>query len=186
MKNAVLAGFIIGLAALLSCSINNPYLAALIFSLGLLYIRIEKMPLFTGQIQKLPTKEITFKQLFIILLKNICGVSGAIILTFGLSFHHSILVDNLCAAIAAKWLMPWWYYIISGFVCGFIMTIATRPNTPLWVSSLCVAAFILGKFNHCIADWFYAPKILLWLCVVLGNLIGGVAAVPAEIKFDKS
>lgn len=182
MKNAVLAGFIIGLAALLSCSINNPYLAALIFSLGLLYIRIEKMPLFTGQIQKLPTNEITFKQLLIILLKNICGVSGAIILTFGLSFHHTILVDNLCAAIAAKWLMPWWYYILSGFVCGFIMTIATRPNTPLWASSLCVAAFILGKFNHCIADWFYAPNLLLWICVVLGNFIGGLVAVPKENK----
>ena len=182
MKNSMLAGFIIGLAALLSCSINNPYLAALIFSLGLLYIRIEKMPLFTGQIQKLPTNEITFKQLLIILLKNICGVSGAIILTLGLSFHHNILVDNLCAAIAAKWLMPWWYYILSGFVCGFIMTIATRPNTPLWVSSLCVAAFILGKFNHCIADWFYAPNLLLWICVVLGNFIGGLAAVPKENK----
>lgn len=50
IKNAVLAGFVIGLAALLSCSINNSYLAALIFSLGLLYIRIEKLPLFTGQI----------------------------------------------------------------------------------------------------------------------------------------
>ena len=182
MKNSMLAGFIIGLAALLSCSINNSYLAALLFSLGLLYIRIEKLPLFTGQIQKLPTNEITFKQLLIILLKNICGVSGAIILTFGLSFHHNILVDNLCAAIAAKWLMPWWYYILSGFVCGFIMTIATRPNTPLWVSSLCVAAFILGKFNHCIADWFYAPNLLLWICVVLGNFIGGVAAVPRENK----
>ena len=182
MKNSMLAGFIIGLAALLSCSINNPYLAALIFSLGLLYIRIEKMPLFTGQIQKLPTNEITFKQLLIILLKNICGVSGAIILTFGLSFHHNILVDNLCAAVAAKWLMPWWYYILSGFVCGFNMTIATRPNTPLWVSSLCVAAFILGKFNHCIADWFYAPNLLLWICVVLGNFIGGLAAVPQENK----
>ena len=50
IKNAVLAGFVIGLAALLSCSIDNPYLAALFFSLGLLFIRIEKMPLFTGQI----------------------------------------------------------------------------------------------------------------------------------------
>ena len=181
MKNAILAGFIIGLAALLSCSMNNPYLAALVFSLGLLYIRIEKMPLFTGQIQKVPTREITFKQLFEVFVKNILGVSFTVFLTFGLSFHHNILVENLAAAIAAKWLMPWWYYIFSGFICGFLMTIATRSNTPLWVSSLCVAAFILGKFNHCIADWFYAPlNILLWFCVILGNLLGGVAAVPRK------
>ena len=109
-------------------------------------------------------------------------MSGAIILTFGLSFHHNILVSNYTALIAAKWLNPWWYYIFSGFVCGFLMTIATRPNTPLWVSSLCVAAFIIGKFNHCIADWFYAPPLLLWACVVLGNFLGGIAAVPQENK----
>ena len=180
MKNAILSGFIIGLAALLSCSMNNSYLAALIFSLGLLYIRIEKLPLFTGQIQKLPTREITLKQLFEVFLKNIFGVTCALVITFGLSFHHNILTENLAAAINTKWLMPWWYYIFSGFVCGFLMTIATRPSAPLWISSLCVVAFILGKFNHCIADWFYAPKILLWLCVVLGNLIGGVVAVPRK------
>lgn len=98
---------------------------------------------------------------------------------FGLSFHHNILLENYVAIAAAKWLFPWWYYILSGLVCGFLMTIATRPNTPLWVSSLCVVAFIVGKFNHCIADWFYAPSnILLWFCIVLGNLIGGVIAVP--------
>lgn len=179
MKNSMLAGFIIGLAALLSCSINNSYLAALLFSLGLLYIRIEKLPLFTGQIQKLPTGEITWWQLFKIFLYNIFGVGGAWILMFGLSFHHNILLENYVAIATAKWLFPWWYYIISGLICGFLMTIATRPNTPLWVSSLCVVAFILGKFNHCIADWFYAPSnILLWFCIVLGNLIGGVIAVP--------
>ena len=143
MKNSMLAGFIIGLAALLSCSINNSYLAALLFSLGLLYIRIEKLPLFTGQIQKLPTGEITWWQLFKIFLCNICGVSGAWSLMFGLSFHHNILLENYVAIATAKWLFPWQYYIVSGLVCGFLMTIATRPNTPLWVSSLCVAAFIL-------------------------------------------
>lgn len=184
MKNAILSGFIIGLAALLSCSIDNTYLAALFFSLGLLYIRIEELPLFTGQIQKLPTKEITFWQLLKILYYNVIGVGFTLILTFGLTFHHNILVDNYTTIIATKWIFPWWYYIFSGFVCGFLMTIATRPNTPLWVSSLCVAAFILGKFNHCIADWFfYAPShILLWFCVVLGNLIGGIAAIPSKNK----
>ena len=178
MKNAVLAGFIIGLAALLSCSIGNPYLAAVAFSIGLLYIRIEHMPLFTGQIQKVPTKEISAKQLIEVFCKNILGVTLAMIIAFGLSFNNTVFVDNFIAAVDVKWLMPWWHYLFSGFVCGFLMTIATRPKAPLWVSSLCVAAFILGKFNHCIADWFYAPDIVLWFCVIIGNLLGGIAAVP--------
>lgn len=180
MHNAMLAGFVIGLSALLSCSINNAYLAALVFSVGLLFIRIEKLPLFTGQIQKLPMKEITIKSLFKILFQNICGVCGAMILAFGISFHHKIMVDNYIAIADTKWLSPWWYYILTGFVCGFLMTIATRPSTPLWVSCLCVASFILGKFNHCIADWFYISikHFPSWICVVVGNMIGGVIAVP--------
>ena len=74
-----------------------------------------------------------------------------------------------------KWIYPWYYYLGSGIGCGILMTIATKKETPLWISSLCVVAFIIAGFNHSIADWFYIDlkQIHLWLCVVLGNFIGG-------------
>ena len=62
------------------------------------------------------------------------------------------------------------------------MTIATYKETPLYVSILCVVAFLAAGFNPCVAASYY----LLMICgdarawgkfvmVVLGNLIGGYA-----------
>ena len=57
------------------------------------------------------------------------------------------------------------------------MTIATNKNTPLWISPLCVMAFILAGFHHCVADWFYlssTDSYLYWLLIAFGNFIGGL------------
>jgi formate/nitrite transporter FocA (FNT family) len=68
------------------------------------------------------------------------------------------------------------------------MTIATYKETPLWISSLAVIAFITAGFNHSIADAFYLysmhqiiPNLKVFL-IAVGNLIGGRLAV---IGLDK-
>ena len=57
---AIMAGIMIGFAAILSCAISNPILAAGFFSLGLLYIRMNGWYLYTGQIQNLALKKTTY------------------------------------------------------------------------------------------------------------------------------
>ena len=97
-----------------------------------------------------------------------------------LSTGKPMLTDTYNAIVGAKWLNPWYYYIFSGICCGILMTIATKKETPLWVSSLCVMAFILAGFNHCVADWFYIgaawSNLLKWFCIVIGNFLGGILA----------
>jgi formate/nitrite transporter FocA (FNT family) len=60
------------------------------------------------------------------------------------------------------------------------MTLATKPDTPLWLSAVCVFAFVYSGLNHCIADVFYyiiTPStgkafIPFWITII-GNIIGG-------------
>lgn len=77
---------------------------------------------------------------------------------------------------ATKWSYSLWHYLFSGMCCGALMTCATHKDTPLWVSSLCVVAFILAGFNHSIADAFYVSNTGLWkwLVVIIGNVLGGL------------
>lgn len=175
---AVSAGFMIGFAALLSCHIANQYLAALFFSIGLLYIRITKAYLFTGQVQNLKNKTTTLTELFIGLFGNLIGVGVALLIFAFLTGTNNTASDKFILLAEAKWNYPWYHYFLSGICCGVLMTIATKKESPLWLSIICVAAFILAGFNHCIADWFYignffSHRFFLWLSIMIGNFVGG-------------
>ena len=177
-ESSVMAGFMIGFAALLSCCVENQILAALFFSIGLLYIRISKFYLYTGQIQNIKNHSTSFGKLCGGLLGNICGVTLVFSLFFFLNFPAA--ADKYFTITAAKWSHPWYHYIASGMCCGALMTIATKKESPLWLSILCVMAFILAGFNHCVADWFYIfgttnpIKYFYWFLTVIGNFIGGL------------
>lgn len=182
---SILAGFLIGFAALLSLCIENKIIAAFMFSIALLYIRISSLYLFTGQIQNLRNKATNLKELFHGLIGNIIGVGGALLLLPLLAAGKEALFTSYEAVALVKWSHPWTYYVVSGLCCGILMTIATKKETPLWLSSMCVAAFILAGFNHCVADWFYVGgafgNFLKWCCIVIGNFIGGLIVATNKI-----
>lgn len=174
----------IGFAALLSVCIENKILAALFFSIGLLYIRISKFYLFTGQVQNLRLRRTTIGALFGGLCGNLVGVGLAFFLALAFFSSRPQYFEVYDTIQAAKWSYPWYSYLYSGFCCGILMTIATKKDTPFWITSLCVMAFILAGFNHCIADWFYiggAPiNLLYWLLIVVGNFLGGYIAATED------
>lgn len=172
MLKSLKAGLLIGLAAYLFYRIENNFLSALCFSVGLLGIRIFGLSLFTGQIQLLPSKKISIKELLSTLYFNWIGVDCILILCWLCDENFLSSYSELCAL---KWSQPVLSYLLSGFCCGLLMTCATNHKTPLWISSLCVIAFILADFNHCIADVFYLQgNSGKWLLVLLGNICGGV------------
>lgn len=174
-----LAGAIIGGAAALSCCTSNQYLAALFFSIGLLYIRIEKLWLFTGQIQNIRKKSITFPELIVGFINNCLGVTLVFWLAMVIFTYREDAAIKYVTTVNNKWVYSWLYYLFSGAFCGGLMTIATDKNAPLFVSILCVCAFILAGFNHSIADYFYLlssftkDNFLSWIWIVIGNFIGG-------------
>ena len=173
MKNKIIqsisAGMIISLGCWIYLSVENKILGALLFSCGLLAVRIYKLNLFTGKVQYLITNQYKWYDYFIFLIGNIIGA-------FIISLLCNISSETLAELKNSQLFTT---ALIKGIGCGALMSLGTHKQTPLWISSLCVLAFILAGFNHCIADAFYLFNAgyflsIGWLGSLIGNIIGGI------------
>ena len=171
-NKSIFAGIAIGLGCWLFLTIENPICAALLFSCGLLAVRLYKLNLFTGKTQYLWNNSLSIKDYLLILIGNLVGIS-IVVLISGL-----IGTEKVSAIAQAKSSQPLLIACSKGIGCGMLMSLATYPDSPLWLSSACVLSFILAGFNHCIADFFYllAGKqfSISWVFTVIGNIIGGL------------
>ena len=166
------AGIAIALGGWAYLSAPNPIIGAVIFACGLLTVRLYGLHLFTGKVQFIVTKEEPWYYYPLILLCNFIGV----ITVVGLSYK--IIHEPAAAIAAAKFAQEPIIALVKGFGCGVLMSLATYKETPLWVTVLAVATFILAGFNHCIADFYYmlagTQLSLNLLLTILGNIIGGI------------
>ena len=166
---AMIAGMAISLGCWMFLAVPDKAIGALLFSCGLLSVRIYKLNLFTGKIQYMITNQYPWYFYLIVFLGNILGV-----LLMALAAN-----SNASAAIAsAKASQTLLEAYIKGVGCGMLMSLATYEKSPLWMCILCVMGFILGGFNHCIADAYYmiaAHNISLPIIgTIAGNITGGV------------
>ena len=177
--SAVMAGLCIGLGTAASLTAPQPYLPALFFSIGLLYIRIRGFALLTGQNQYL-FRGVSLRRWLVVLAGNFAGMA---VMTAGLTAAYHLGMGSAAAlaeTAAGKFAGTPVSYFFPAVFCGCLMTAATHPTAPLWVSVLCVAAFILCGFRHSVADVFWLLEagcrpnaVLGWIVIVLGNLAGG-------------
>jgi formate/nitrite transporter FocA (FNT family) len=174
--SSILAGLAIGIACILYCIAPNPIIGAGLFAIGLLAVRIMKTNLFTGKIQYLG-KSLSFSDMCNIFSGNIFGIFIILLLAH---FCFPTILPVAANIGATKIAVPLIQTFGKAILCGYIMTLATKPDTPLWVSAVCVFAFVYSGLNHCIADAFYygladssLNKILPFWITVLGNIIGG-------------
>ena len=171
-NKSIFAGIAIGLGCWLFLTIENPICAALLFSCGLLAIRIYQLNLFTGKTQYLWNNKLSIKNYFLILLGNLIGISIMVFIS------NLIGTEKVNIIAQAKASQSFFTACSKGIGCGMLMSLATYSDSPLWLSSICVLSFILAGFNHCIADFFYllAGKqfSINWIFTVIGNIIGGL------------
>lgn len=171
-NKSIFAGIAIGLGCWLFLTIENPICAALLFSCGLLAVRLYKLNLFTGKTQYLWGKSLSIKNYCLILLGNLIGIGLMVLIS------NLIGTEKVNAIAQAKASQPLLVACSKGIGCGMLMSLATYSNSPLWLSAICVLSFILAGFNHCIADFFYllAGKqfSINWIFTIIGNIIGGL------------
>lgn len=171
---SIAAGLFIGLGAWIYLMCPDRTIGALLFSCGLLGIRIYNLNLYTGKIQyAIKKNEYKWYDYFIFLVGNLIGI---ILMTLFTKF--TLPVDAMTLG-EAKAHMPFLISLIRGVGCGALMSLATNKRTPFWITSLCIATFILAGFNHCIADAYYilvSGNLLgiSWVGTLLGNTIGGI------------
>lgn len=149
LSRAIFAGMAIALGGWAFLSTSNPLVGAIIFACGLLTVRIYNLHLFTGKVQFMLTKENPWYYYPLILLCNFLGVC----LIAGIS--RDMVREPAFIIAASKAAQGPIVALAKGFGCGALMSLATYKETPLWVTVLAVATFILAGFNHCIADFYY-------------------------------
>ena len=177
---AWIAGIAIALGGWAYLSAPNPIIGAVIFACGLLTVRLYGLHLFTGKVQFMLTNEEPWYYYPLVLICNFIGV----IIIAGLSF--SLVREQATTIATAKVAQEPIIALVKGVGCGALMSLATYKETPLWVTVLAVATFILAGFNHCIADFYYmmAGGQLSWnlLLTILGNILGGIILSGKLIK----
>lgn len=182
----MLAGFSIGIACILYLLCPNQIIGAIIFGLGLLNVRLMRYGLYTGKVQNVITySDGTVKTVFLdtltllgFFLLNLAGI----FLSYVIGSWIPGVTERARDIAEAKLSLGFMELFGKAFLCGYLMTIATRPSTPLWIASLCVFTFVYLGLNHCVADSFYymaipQKKPLIHLMItVAGNYFGGLAA----------
>ena len=167
---AFLAGIFIGIAGIVSLKANN-YLSPFIFSTGLICIILCNLKLYTGIIGV--SNDI--REIVLVILGNFLGAS-----IVGEMVNPDPSIELMLQLKLDK---SYIILLVTAIFCGMLMYVATvvskECNNRVLVIILCVAAFIIGGFEHSVADVFYfaidgISSRDLWtlLIIALGNYIG--------------
>lgn len=188
LRSSIFAGIAIGtagfgfLASGIQSEVYGSLVGAVLFSFGLLTVVGYKLKLYTGTAGFIRRNEVG--ELFMILLGNIIGCLCVALLT------RMSPMDIQAAAQRILELRLRTGFLRCGLLaigCGFIMTTAVQfarqeKFLPLLFG---VPLFIVCGFPHCVADVFYflcvpvsflsenlLDILILYPCIVLGNLVG--------------
>ncbi len=188
----ILAGMMISLGCILYLNIGGP-LGAFCFAIGLMSVVLYQFRLFTGKAGLLATKEITPLDLTKVWIGNLIGVFVMVLICSFLP-NHDVLLERCQMIMASREAVGFLGSFILAIPCGILMYMAvSAPNNPmrLFYICMCVVAFILGGFYHCIADMFYTlegaqnwHQYINVFPVTAGNLVG-CNIVPLIKKWDK-
>lgn len=185
---AVLAGILITIGCTAYLSVDNKYIGALLFTVGLVGICYLNLNLFTGKVGYLIQKEVDTLDLLAILLGNFLGAYTTGLL---ISFCYPNLIEKAAALLTIKNEISLSNLFIRGVFCGILMYIAVEgykgeggeingKGSPLAIL-LAIPAFILSGFEHSVAYIGYAGiaqqlNLNTLVTIIMGNSVGSLLA----------
>lgn len=173
-----IAGFAIGVVAMVSEFCSIPLLGAMIFPFGIMFILSINAYLYTGKIGSFLV-ECKFDQLGLVPCMLVLNVLGAL-------FAHWLMPFEVAEFSSASWML-----LIKAIITGILVVIAIncwRKDNKLgcWIS---IFFFVVMKCPHCIAMAYglncVGNDFGTWFFVVLGNTIGcWIAEASLALSFS--
>lgn len=187
----VLAGCMIGIGGWVYLSIDNQFIGAFLFSLGLLTIVVKELNLFTGMAATLTPWDFNWNfnkwllTTFEVLVGNLTG-------TTLLGFLCVTTQDTVSTVFLDKMQRPLISSFLMSIICGAIMWIAVsmfRKTQNFITVILPVVVFLLIGAEHSIANMFFytisvktdfLQSLFFLITTIFGNWIGAVLFKSAE------
>lgn len=212
LSDGILAGFMIGIGAIVFMSSDNRYIGAFLFSLGLFSVVCFKYGLFTGKVGYIPLRKPEYLyEVVVTLFANLIGTFAAAAL-FNASRFSTAAVSGLAVSaceranqsMTAKINDSYLSSFTLAIFCGLLMFTAVEAYRKCKEENnfagavfgvvFPVVVFIISGFNHCIADMAYyfmagCPEVTkaipYFIVVILGNSLGGML-VPLLKKLSNN
>ena len=186
---AIMAGICIGLGGTCFLALDNKVIGAFMFSLGLLTICMNKFLLFTGKVCFARTKNDALN-LILVWFGNLFGCSIVGLMIHYLKPQFVEKANGMCTLKLSEGINV----ILLGILCNILIYFAIKnfngegekhivaDSRRVLALIVCVMAFILCGFEHCIANMYYffvsdmVLKSFIYLTLnTIGNAIGGFA-----------
>ena len=173
----ILAGIMIAVGGTLFLSVDNPYLGAFLFGIGLFVIFSYRFALFTGKVgYAVNKKPVYLVELVFIWLGNLAGTF--VVGSFLLCTRIASISEKAAAMCAIKLEDSLLSVFVLAVFCGLLMFIAadnfSRTESGVLKALsvfLPVMVFILCGFEHCVANMFYFTIGRAWSFQTLGRLL---------------
>lgn len=173
-KQSIASGILVGIGCMCYASIENHYIGAFLFSIALCSICLLTIPLFTGRIYLVRTKQ--NQHLISMLIFNLFGalIAKMVGMLGGVDFHGISQVKLLKTPLE---------FFFMAVVCGVLMTLAVegfKRSKSLLIVIVCIMGFILCGGEHCIANMVYFDfpltiKSMVYLILnIIGNALGSI------------
>lgn len=180
MRKNILGGLAIGLGCIGFCSVDNKYIGALLFCIGLVTICSREWGLFTGKLCKINATI----DLALTWGLNLVGIAISTLLYRFSGANCDKAVEIATAKIQKSPLE----IILSAILCEICIYIAVIGYAKIeyeigrYLSIILgVVVFILCGFEHSIADMFYAffmpfsiKTVVFVFIVTFGNIVGAI------------
>ena len=182
---AILAGFIIGIGAVIYLSLENKIIGSLLFSVGLLSICCLELNLYTGKIGYVVENK-QFSTVGIIWLGNLIGTFlSCTLIKFTRIFDK--IYPSLESCMTPRLTDNYLSLFVLAIFCGLLMYTAVEifktSNSVYGLAAifLCVSVFILSGYEHSIANMAYftlygwtLDLFIKLIIITIGNSIGGM------------
>lgn len=184
LLSGISAGLLISLGGAVFLSCDDKVVGAIFFSLALLCICMKKYVLYTGRIGYLFRDK--SKDYFITLVFGLIGnVIGTAVTGIAVRVALPKLIEKANAVCDAKLTQSFAETFIRALLCGVLVYLSvslfSEKNGAIALV-LCIPAFILSGYEHCVADMFYFAvnglptlRAVGFIAVaVLGNSVGAL------------